>query len=78
MMATYRVPKPRSSQEDQANKEDDSQGVLTSSGDLFYFYAQTMEQCAKYTTGRPLYDLFIVFKKWLKIYAGNVSLACPF
>lgn len=69
MMAGFRDPKPRSSTEDQ--KEEETHTVLSSSGDLFYFYAQTLEQCAKFTTGQPLYDLFVVFKKWLRIYAGS-------
>ncbi|CAG7854625.1 Vacuolar protein sorting-associated protein 53 AltName: Full=GARP complex subunit vps53 [Serendipita indica DSM 11827] len=71
MMAAYRGVKSRSSQEGQ-HPEDDSHTVLASSGDLFYFYAQTLDQCAKFTTGTPLYDLFVVFKKWLKIYAEDV------
>ncbi|KIM30498.1 hypothetical protein M408DRAFT_66180 [Serendipita vermifera MAFF 305830] len=71
MMAAYRGIKSRTSVEDQAIKEEDNHYVLSSSGDLFYFYAQTLEQCAKFTTGKPLHDLFVVFRKWLRIYAGK-------
>ncbi|KAG8808829.1 Vacuolar protein sorting-associated protein 53, partial [Serendipita sp. 399] len=72
MTAGWRVPTTRASlEESAAHKEDDTHGVLQSSGDLFYFYGQTLEQCAKFTTGRPLYDLFLVFRKWLKVYAGT-------
>ena len=70
MMAAYRGSKAHPSLDEQGHEEEDNQHVLPSSGDLFYFYAQTLEQCAKFTTGRPLYDLFVVFKKWLRIYAG--------
>jgi len=45
--------------------------VLPSSTELFYFYAQTLDQCSKFTTGSALYDLVQVFKKWLRIYAGE-------
>ncbi|KAF8345521.1 Vps53-like protein [Amanita rubescens] len=44
--------------------------VLPSSTELFYFYRQSLDQCAKYSTGQALYDLCTLHKKWLKIYAG--------
>lgn len=44
--------------------------VLPSSTELFYFYRQSLEQCAKYSTGQALFDLCTLHKKWLKIYAG--------
>ena len=44
--------------------------VLPSSTELFYFYAQSLDQCAKLSTGQALFDLCGVQKKWLKIYAG--------
>lgn len=75
MMAAYRGIKSRTSVEEQAIKEEDNHYVLSSSGDLFYFYAQTLEQCAKFTTGKPLYDLFVVFRKWLRIYADEVLMS---
>ncbi|KAF8625638.1 hypothetical protein AX15_005277 [Amanita polypyramis BW_CC] len=46
--------------------------VLPSSTELFYFYRQSLEQCAKYSTGQTLYDLCTLHKKWLKIYAEDV------
>ncbi|KAG6845073.1 hypothetical protein H0H87_000977 [Tephrocybe sp. NHM501043] len=46
--------------------------VLPSSTDLFYFYAQSLEQCAKLSTGQPLFDLCLLHKKWLRIYAEDV------
>lgn len=45
--------------------------VLPSSTELFYFYGQSLEQCSKLFTGRPLFDLCNVHKKWLRIYAGG-------
>ncbi|KAI3609669.1 garp complex subunit [Moniliophthora roreri] len=49
--------------------------VLPSSTELFYFYGQSLEQCAKLSTGQPLFDLCNVHKKWLKIYAEDVLAA---
>ncbi|KAK2461334.1 hypothetical protein APHAL10511_006861 [Amanita phalloides] len=46
--------------------------VLPSSTELFYFYRQSLEQCAKYSTGQALYNLCTLHKKWLKIYAEDV------
>ncbi|KAJ3855242.1 Vps53-like protein [Lentinula lateritia] len=43
--------------------------VLPSSTELFYFYAQSLEQCAKLSRGSPLFELCNVHKKWLRIYA---------
>ncbi|KAJ4493762.1 Vps53-like protein [Lentinula edodes] len=45
--------------------------VLPSSTELFYFYAQSLEQCAKLSRGSPLFELCNVHKKWLRIYAGT-------
>jgi hypothetical protein len=45
--------------------------VLPSSTELFYFYGQSLEQCAKLSTGQPLFDLTALHKKWLRIYAGE-------
>jgi vacuolar protein sorting-associated protein 53 len=46
--------------------------VFPSSTELFYFYGQSLEQCANLSTGQPLHDLAEVHKKWLRIYAGNL------
>ncbi|KAI6021528.1 Vps53-like protein, partial [Pisolithus microcarpus] len=43
--------------------------VMPSSTELFYFYAQNLEQCAKLSTDQALFDLYGIQKKWLKIYA---------
>ncbi|KAK7473107.1 Vacuolar protein sorting-associated protein 53 [Stygiomarasmius scandens] len=62
-----------------ASVEDDGNSspiiVLPSSTELFYFYGQSLEQCAKLSTGQPLFDLCSVHKKWLKIYAEDVLTA---
>ncbi|KAF5348642.1 hypothetical protein D9758_006764 [Tetrapyrgos nigripes] len=62
-----------------ANEDDDGNSspiiVLPSSTELFYFYGQSLEQCAKLSTGQPLFDLCGVHKKWLKIYAEDVLTA---
>ncbi|KAL7411236.1 Vps53-like protein [Mrakia frigida] len=48
--------------------------VLPSSTEMFYFYGQTLEQCARLSRGVPLKDLVKVFGKWLKVYAEDVLL----
>ncbi|KAI0358545.1 hypothetical protein OH77DRAFT_1420941 [Trametes cingulata] len=80
MLAQYRGPKSRSSLEatSVSSASDDAAPpvlVLPSSTELFYFYAQTLDQCAKLFTGQPLYDLCGLFKKWLRIYAEEVLVA---
>ncbi|KJA27598.1 hypothetical protein HYPSUDRAFT_34704 [Hypholoma sublateritium FD-334 SS-4] len=79
MLAPHRNGKagktqPRSSL-DGPQGEDDSSAVITvlpSSTDLFYFYGQSLEQCAKLSTGQALFDLCTLHKKWLRIYAEEV------
>jgi hypothetical protein len=44
--------------------------VLPSSTELFYFYAQNLEQCAKLSNKGMLHEMFGVWGKWLRIYAG--------
>ena len=51
------------------------QTVLSSSTELFYFYGQSLEQCAKLSTGQALFDLCMLHKKWLHIYAGEMTWA---
>lgn len=55
--------------------EEPTPTVMPSSTELFYFYAQSLEQCAKLSTGQALFDLYRVQKKWLKIYAEDVLFA---
>jgi len=80
MLAPHRKSKgakaqPRASTE--AANDDDSASspltVLPSSTDLFYFYGQSFDQCAKLSTGQPLFDLCTMFKKWLRVYAGELK-----
>ncbi|EPQ57099.1 hypothetical protein GLOTRDRAFT_137518 [Gloeophyllum trabeum ATCC 11539] len=49
--------------------------VLPSSTELFYVYRQSLEACAKLSTGKTLYDLGEVLKKWLRTYAEDVLIA---
>ncbi len=78
MVGTYRrmgTSLARGSGEDSGameSAEPDHQTVLPSSTELFYFYRQTLEQCAKISARKPLRDLSSVFKKWLRIYANDV------
>ncbi|GAC92985.1 hypothetical protein PHSY_000545 [Pseudozyma hubeiensis SY62] len=46
--------------------------VLPSSTELFYFYRQTLEQCARLSNREPLRDLYEVYRKWLRVYAEEV------
>ena len=79
MLAPHRKGKviktqSRQSAEAPANEHDDESSpmiVLPSSTDLFLFYGQSLEQCAKLSTGQALYDLSSLHKKWLRIYAGR-------
>ncbi|KAL4078288.1 Vps53-like protein [Scleroderma yunnanense] len=58
-----------------ADREESAPIVMPSSTELFYFYAQSLEQCAKFSTGQALFGLCGVQKKWLKVYAEDVLLA---
>ena len=82
MLAPYRKGKsgraqPRPSIETTSTRssvdENEPQVVLPSSTELFYFYGQSLEQCAKLSTGKALFDLCALHKKWLRIYAGELE-----
>ena len=81
MLSQYRGSKSRSSLEASSSRsstDDDAVPhalVLPSSTELFYFYAQNLNQCAKLFTGQPLYELCQLHKKWLRIYADDVLMA---
>ncbi|KDN51377.1 hypothetical protein K437DRAFT_254784 [Tilletiaria anomala UBC 951] len=80
MMSAYRRagpinPRSGSGSEGHASAdpgEPDQHTVLPSSTELFYFYRQTLEQCALLSNRKPFRDLCSVFKKWLRIYANDV------
>jgi hypothetical protein len=74
MLSVHRGARSRSSLEGASafDSADTPVTVLPSSTELFYFYAQTLEQCGKYTTGKGMKDLAEVFKKWLRIYSGKL------
>ena len=70
--------KPRSSLDTGPSlPEDSAAAVLPSSTELFYFYGQSLEQCVKLGvsvgTGKAMFDLASVWKKWLRIYSGEDS-----
>ncbi|XP_030565482.1 vacuolar protein sorting-associated protein 53 homolog [Drosophila novamexicana] len=46
--------------------------VYPSSGDLFVFYKKCMVQCNQLSNEQPMYDLALVFKKYLREYAAKV------
>ncbi|KAF7782136.1 hypothetical protein Agabi119p4_1512 [Agaricus bisporus var. burnettii] len=87
MLAPHRKkgkPPPRTSLEtNRASTEENADDeppivVLPSSTELFYLYGQSLEQCAKLSTGQTLFDLCNLHKKWLRIYAEDVlSLSNP-
>ncbi|EGD75791.1 hypothetical protein PTSG_07909 [Salpingoeca rosetta] len=60
---------PEKQEEDEAAKE------LESSGDLFMFFRNCIMQCSSLTTGEPMYNLYTVFKKYLREYADRILLA---
>lgn len=83
MLAPHRAPtskgKPRTSLDatprTSVSTDTDAgppQTVLSSSTELFYFYGQSLEQCAKLSRGQALFDLCMLHKKWLRIYAGEM------
>lgn len=74
MLSAYRGPRSRPSMEGLDMGEQPA-SVLPSSTELFYFYAQILEQCRKYSTGKGMKDLAAVFSKWLKIYSEDVLIA---
>ncbi|XP_017837908.1 vacuolar protein sorting-associated protein 53 homolog [Drosophila busckii] len=46
--------------------------VYPSSGDLFVFYKKCMVQCNQLSNEQPMYELALVFKKYLREYAAKV------
>ncbi|GAA5896977.1 hypothetical protein JCM5296_002672 [Sporobolomyces johnsonii] len=54
---------------------DNPSAVLPSSTELFYFYREALERCAKLSVRQPLLDLCKVYRKWLKTYAEDVLTA---
>ncbi|GAA5915432.1 hypothetical protein JCM6882_001421 [Rhodosporidiobolus microsporus] len=54
---------------------DNPSAVLPSSTELFYFYREALERCAKLSVRQPLLDLCKVYRKWLKTYAEEVLTA---
>jgi hypothetical protein len=75
MLSAYRGAKSRSSLEGTTMDGETAISVLPSSTELFYFYAQILEQCRRYSTGRGMRDLAGVFAKWLRIYSDDVLIA---
>lgn len=73
MLSAYRGSRSRPSLEGASASEtaEAPMTVLPSSTELFYFYAQTLEQCGRYTNGKGMKDLADVFKKWLRIFSGK-------
>lgn len=69
MIPQYRSRPPRPPDE-----EFSSQQVIPSSTELFNFYRLSLAQCAKLSTGDPLYELSRVFSRYLDQYAQQVLL----
>ncbi|GAB0089298.1 Vacuolar protein sorting-associated protein 53 homolog [Sergentomyia squamirostris] len=46
--------------------------VFPSCADLFVFYKKCMVQCVQLSTGKPMYDLAMIFKKYLREYASKI------
>ncbi|KAF3934664.1 hypothetical protein ABW20_dc0103810 [Dactylellina cionopaga] len=56
------------------DEEFNTSAVLASSIELFQFYRVTFAQCAKLSAGAKLYDLSMIFSKYLDAYADTVLL----
>lgn len=55
-----------------ASGQDQHHTVLPSSTELFYFYRQTLEQCARLSNREPFRDLCLVFRRYLRAYSDEV------
>jgi hypothetical protein len=55
----------------------EEEAVLASSADLFYYYRQSMQQCAKFSTKASFLKLCDVFKRYLKAYADFLLAKVP-
>jgi hypothetical protein len=75
MLLVYRGNRSRPSLEGASAEGETPMSVLPSSTELFYFYAQILEQCRRYSTGRGMKDLAGIFAKWLRIYSDDVLIA---
>ncbi|XP_040154874.1 vacuolar protein sorting-associated protein 53 homolog [Anopheles arabiensis] len=47
-------------------------GILPNCADLFVFYKKCMVQCMQLSNEKPMYDLVLLFKKYLREYAAKV------
>lgn len=56
------------------SSDDPNMTVLPSSTDIFYFYRETLTQCARFSTGGALWDLCNLFSKHLSSYCEKVLL----
>ncbi|KAG1752867.1 Vps53-like protein [Suillus lakei] len=72
MLATHRASSSKAKPRSSLDTTPRDSTVLSSSTELFYFYGQSLEQCAKLSTGQTLFDLCTVHKKWLRRYAEDV------
>ncbi|KAG0178040.1 Vacuolar protein sorting-associated protein 53 [Apophysomyces sp. BC1034] len=59
---------------DKTTEDDGTMVVLPSSTDLFYFYRETLTQCAKFSTGKAFWDLCQLFAKHLCSYCHKAVL----
>ena len=55
-------------------EEDEGDGarVLPSAGEMFMFFRSTMMQCSQLSDKEPLFELYLVFKKYLALYARRL------
>ena len=73
MLSSHRgAKKSRPSLEGAVTSSETPIQVLPSSTELFYFYGQNLEQCGKLTTGKAMFELCELYKKWLRVYAEDV------
>ena len=68
------IPQYRSRPPSPPDEDFSSQQVIPSSTELFNFYRLSLAQCAKLSTGDPLYELSKVFSRYLDQYAQQVLL----
>lgn len=75
MLQVFRRQGTRASLDDsnaESGRVNEPHTVLPSSTELFYFYGQTLEQCARLSTREPFRDLCLVYQKHLRAFAEEV------
>eukprot|EP01113_Clastostelium_recurvatum_P017040 TRINITY_DN1995_c0_g1_i3.p1 TRINITY_DN1995_c0_g1~~TRINITY_DN1995_c0_g1_i3.p1 ORF type:complete len:1025 (-),score=255.52 TRINITY_DN1995_c0_g1_i3:12-3086(-) len=58
-------------------EDDTANKILASATDLVSYFIEALKRCTLLTRGQPLYDLFLLFKKYLTRYASFLQQKIP-